>query len=402
MNTRSKVLLLVVTVVGWLLSSCSDDSAPEGEQGTQEMEGMPGMEGMAGMEGMSGMGGEGGSIRLTTEQMGTFGVTFGFAEVRPLSRDIRAVGVVEMDEARVAQVSPKFGGWAERLHVGFTGEGVRAGQPVIDVYAPELIAAQEELLLARGMLQRAPTGTVPGVQDPGEEIYSAARRRLEYLDVSPAQLDQILDSGEVRRTLTLYAPVSGVVTEKHIVLGQSFEAGADLLVIADLSSVWVTAEIFDADFPVVREGLSAEVTVAGLPGRSFSGPIDYVYPTVADRTRSLRARISVANPRGELKPGMYATVRVTASFGEVLTIPSSAVLQTGQRAVTFVDLGDGMLMPQVIELGVSGDDLVQVISGVEPGQRVVTSAQFLLDSESNLAEVMRAMMAQMNVSDMGR
>jgi len=398
MSTPSKRLLVAAAVLMALaLPSCSGDSASDSDQEMQGMEGMTGMDGMAGMAGMS----SDGSVRLTPEQIGTFGITFGYAEVRPLSREIRAVGIVEIDETRIAHVSPKFGGWAERVHVAFTGESVRAGQPLLEVYAPELIAAQEELLLARRMLDNATASSVQGVPNPGEEIFSAARRRLEYLDVSSSQLDEILSSGEVRRTLTVYAPAPGIVTEKNIVLGQSFEAGANLYVIGDLSRVWVTASVFEADFPLLREGLSTQVTVAGLPGRTFSGPIEYVYPTVGEDTRSLRARISLSNPSGELKPGMYATVSLTVSMGDVLTVPASAVLYTGERAVTFVDMGDGSLAPQEVEVGMTSDDFVQVVSGVEPGQRVVTSAQFLLDSESNLAEVMRAMMAQMNVSDMG-
>jgi len=396
MNKASKKPLVAAAVVVALtlpLPSCSTDSASDGEQGMEGMEGMPGMGGMAGMENMPGMGGDG-SVRLTPEQMGTFGITFGSAEMRPLSREIRAVGIVEMDETRVAHVSPKFGGWVERLHVAFTGESVRAGQPLLEVYSPELIAAQEELLLAGRMLDRATASDIQPYTSPGEEIYAAARRRLEYLDVSSSELDEVVNSGEVRRTLTVYAPAPGIVMEKNIVRGQSFEAGANLYVIGDLSRVWVTANIFDADSPLLREGLSTQVTVAGLPGRTFSGPIEYVYPIVGEETRSLRARISLSNPGGELKPGMYATVSLTVSMGDVLTVPASAVLYTGERAVTFVDMGDGSLTPQDVEVGMASDDLVQVVSGVEPGQRVVTSAQFLLDSESNLAEVMRAMMAQ--------
>jgi Cu(I)/Ag(I) efflux system membrane fusion protein len=394
MSTPSKTALVAAAVIVALsLPSCSADPAADAEQGMQGMEGMPGMGGMTGMESMPGMGGEG-SVRLTPEQIGTFGITFGSAEMRPLSREIRAVGIVEMDETRVAHVSPKFGGWAERMHVAFTGESVRAGQPLVEVYSPELIAAQEELLLARSMLDNATANDLLAELSPGEEIYAAARRRLEYLDVASSELDEVVNSGEVRRTLTVYAPAPGVVTEKNVVLGQSFEAGANLYVIGDLSRVWVTANIFEVDFPLLRAGLSTQVTVAGLPGRSFSGPIEYVYPTVGEETRSLRARISLSNPGGELKPGMYATVSLTVSMSDVLTVPASAVLYTGERAVTFVDMGDGSLRPQDVEVGMTSDDLVQVISGVEPGQRVVTSAQFLLDSESNLAEVMRAMMAQ--------
>jgi RND family efflux transporter MFP subunit len=308
---------------------------------------------------------------------------------------------VEFDETGMTYVAPKFGGWAERLHVDFTGQLVRAGQPLLDVYAPELVTAQEELLLAAAMLDSVGASRLNDVTGAAADLLASSRQRLEYWDVSEEQIERLLETREVRRTLTLHAPATGVVMEKNVFAGQAFQPGANLYMIADLSEVWVNAEIFEADAALVREGMPTEVTVEALPGRAFSGRVEYVYPTLRDRTRSMQARIALANPGARLKPGMYATVRLSADMGEVLTLPGSAVLYTGERAVAFVDMGGGSLMPHELELGVRGGDFVQVLSGVEPGQRVVTSAQFLLDSESNLAEVMRAMMAQMNLSDMG-
>ncbi len=352
--------------------------------------------GMAGMD----MGGDG-SVRLSDRDMTTFGITFGTVERRALARAVRAVGLVEFDERRMAYLAPKFGGWAERLHADFTGQVVRAGQPLVDVYAPELITAQEEMLLAARMLDSVQGSRVAEVTAGASELLHAARRRLAYWDVTDAQIERILEAREVSRTLTLFAPVSGVVMEKNVLRGQAFEPGGNLFMIADLSEVWVNAEVFEADVSLVREGMPVEVTVTALPGQTFLGRVEYVYPTLQDRTRSLRARVVLANPRRALRPGMYATVRLEASLGEVLTVPAAAVLRTGERAVAFVDMGDGSLMPHELVLGVSGGSFVQVLSGLEPGQRVVTSAQYLLDSESNLGEVMRAMMAQMNLSDMG-
>jgi len=379
-----------------------------GEGDVPGMADMPGTSGTAGADGMDGMAGmdmggaaADGSVRLSAGEVATFGITFGSVEVRPLSRTVRAVGLVQFDETRMAYVSPKFGGWAERLYVNFTGQTVREGQPLLDIYSPELVTAQEELLLAARMVESVGGSRVEDVAGAAAELYASARRRLEYWDISAGQIDRLLETGDVQKALTLYAPVSGVVMEKDVFPGQAFQAGANLYVIADLSEVWVNAEIFEADGGLVRAGMSAEVTVEALPGRSLSGRIEYVYPTLEDRTRSMRARIALANPRAELKPGMYATVRLTAQIGDALSLPASAVLHTGERAVTFVDMGGGSLMPHELELGVRGGDFVQVLSGVEPGQRVATSAQFLLDAESNLAEVMRAMMAQMNLSDMG-
>jgi len=389
MNRTGRAASAAVLVVA-ALSACADG---EGEGAGQVMSTMQGMEGMPGMVGD-------GSVMLTRGDVSTFGITFGSVEIRPLSRVIRTVGLVEFDETRMVYVSPKFAGWAERLHVDFTGQVVREGQPLLDVYAPELVTAQEELLLAARMAESLADSRVSDAGDAADELYAAARRRLQYWDVSDEQIDHLLEARQVSRTLTLYAPASGVVMEKNVFQGQAFEAGSALYMIADLSEVWMNAEVFEADAGLVREGMRADVTVEALPGQGFTGRIQYVYPTLADRTRSIRARVALMNPGGRLKPGMYGTVRITANLGEVLTIPLTAVLYTGERAVTFVDMGGGALMPQELELGVRGDGLVEVLAGVEPGQRVVTSAQFLMDSESNLAEVIRAMMAQMNLSDM--
>lgn len=360
-----------------------------------DMEGMEGMQGTD-MDDMS----TDGSVRLTAGEVATFGITFGTAEVRPLTRTIRAVGLVDFDETRMTYVSPKFGGWVERLHVDFTGQAVRAGQPLAEVYSPELVTAQEELLLAARMAGDVGGSRLEEVADGARDLVASARRRLAYWDISDEQIDRLLETGEVRKTLTLHAPVSGIVMEKDVLEGQSFQPGRNLYMIADLSEVWVNAEIFEADAGLIREGMAADITVDALPGRFYSGRVEYVYPTLEDRTRSMRARIALRNPDGRLKPGMYATVRLSAAVGETLTVPLTAVLYSGERAVVFVDMGGGELMPHEVVVGIRGAEHVEVVSGVEAGQRVVTSAQFLLDSESNLAEVMRAMMAQMNLSDM--
>lgn len=373
------------------------DSAVSAEDGPAQ--------GMSGAEGSEGTGGMAmsmdGSVRLSAEDVRTFGITFGTAEVRPLRNTIRTTGLVEFDETRMAYVAPKFGGWAERLHADFTGAPVREGEPLLHVYSPELVTAQEELLLAARMAESVGESRVEGVADGARGLLEAAKRRLRYWDIPEAEIRRILETGEVRRTLTLHAPVSGIVMEKGVVQGQAFQPGTNLYMIADLSEVWVNAEVFEADAALVREGMPADIRVAASPGRVFSGRVEYVQPTLGERTRSMKARISFQNPRGELKPGMYATVTFTADLGETLAVPASAVLHTGERTIAFVDMGGGRLMPHELTLGARGEDHVQVLEGLEPGQRVVTSAQFLLDSESNLAEVMKAMMAQMNMSDMG-
>lgn len=392
--TLALALLVAVGATIGVRALLDDDGAPRGQARTMD-------DPMAGMD-MGGMatGGDG-SVRLTADQIRTFGVTFGSVERRTLEDEIRTVGIVNFDETRLAGVTPKFGGYVERLHVDFTGRPVRAGEPLVEIYSPELVAAQEELLLA-AHLERGLSGTsVPGVPEGSSDLVAAARQRLRLWDISEAQIDRVLETGRAQRTLTLYAPVSGVVVEKDVLAGQAVRAGQSLYTIADLSEVWVEAELREADAGLVEEGDPAAVELSALPGRTIRGRVEYVYPTLQSTSRSLKARIAVSNPDGRLKPGMYATVRIAAPAREALTVPASAVLNTGERRLVFVDMGQGRIAPREVELGRTGTGYIEVLAGLEPGQRVVTSAQYLLDSESNLAETMRSMMGMMNTSDMG-
>jgi len=350
---------------------------------------------MAGMQGMA-MPPQG-QVQLTAEEIRQFGVTFDSAEERPLATDVRAEGSVTVDEGKLADVVPKFGGFVDRLHVDETGQPVRRGQPLMDVYSPELVAAEQELLVAGTLERSIGQSAVPGVPASSPHLLEAAKRRLALWDISDAQIEEILHSGHVRRTLTLYAPTSGIVLEKHIVQGQAFEPGQMLYRIAKLDTVWLNAEVREVDAGVVREGSRATAELAAYPGRSFTGRVAYVYPTLDSAARSLGVRIEMPNPHGLLKLGMYATVHITTPVRTALTIRTSAVLRTGTRALVFVDMGNGRLMPRDIVLGTVAGDYVEVRSGLEPGQRVVTSAQFLLDSESNLAEVMKSMIGEMNM-----
>ena len=342
---------------------------------------------MAGMQGMS----PDGAVRLTADQLTTFGVTFGTVEQRTLSTDVRTVGIVMMDESRMASVTPKINGFVERLYVNTTGQPVRRGQPLADVYSPDLLAAQEELLLARRLDRTVGQSAVPGVPSSSGELLAAARRRLRLWDVSDAQIDEVLRTGRARRTVTLYSPVNGIVTEKKVVVGQSVQAGMELYALADLTEVWVDVQVRETEAANVRAGTGADVEFATYPGRTYKGRVTFIYPTIAEQTRSVRARVSVANAEGQLKPGMYATVRLSSPTRSALTVPRAAVVQTGERAVVFVDQGKGALRPVDVETGASAGEYVEILVGLEPGQRVVTSAQFLLDSESNLAEVMKSM-----------
>ena len=352
---------------------------------------------MAGMSGMS----TDGAVHLTPAQLTTFGVTFGTVQRRTLTTDVRTAGTVVMDEARVATVTPKINGFVERLYVNTTGQPVRRGEPLADIYSPDLIAAEEELLLARHLDRTVGESAVPGVPSSSGELLAAARRRLRLWDVSDAQIDDVLRTGRSRRTITLYSPATGVVTEKKVTQGQAVQAGTEIYVVADLSDVWVDAQVRESDAADLRVGSGADLEFATYPGRTYKGRVTFLYPTVAEQTRSLRARITIANVDGRLKPGMYATVRLSSPTRSALTVPRSAVLQTGERAVVFVDQGKGALRPVDVVTGRAAGEYVEILSGLEPGQRVVTSAQFLLDSESNLAEVMKSMIGMSGGSSAG-
>lgn len=342
---------------------------------------------MAGMPGMQQS--ADGSVSVSPAQLADLGVTFGTAAVRPMHTELRATGVVTANETRLASVTPRFGGYVERLYANVTGAHVRRGDPLAAVYSPDVLAAEQELLVARGV-DRAEAGALPGV-GAAPDLTTSARRRLELWGVSSAQIAQVLRTGRAAATVTLYAAASGVITEKRVVEGQAIQAGMPLYTITDLSDVWIDTEVRQADAQLAHVGASATIEMAGYPGAPFEGRVSYVYPTADDTTRSLRARITVPNPGERLKPGMLATVRLTSPSGSALTVPRSAVVQTGTRTLVFVDLGGGRLAPRDVVLGRVSGDLAEIVSGLGAGTRVVTSAQFLLDSESNLAEVMQGM-----------
>ena len=385
----------VVLVVALFLLFRYAGTTPTGAKGASSEK--SGKNDMTAMSGMS----TDGAVHLTTAQLTTFGVTFGTVEQRTLTTDVRTAGTVVMDEARVATVTPKINGFVERLYVNTTGQPVRRGEPLAEIFSAELIAAEEELLLARRLDRTVGQSAVPGVPSSSGELLAAARRRLRLWDVSDAQIDDVLRTGRSRRTITLYSPATGVVTDKKVTQGQAVQAGTELYVVADLSSVWVDAQVRESDAADLRVGSGADLEFATYPGRAYKGRVTFLYPTVAEQTRSLRARIAIANADGRLKPGMYATVRLSSPTRSALTVPRSAVLQTGERAVVFVDQGKGALRPMDVVTGRTAGEYVEVLSGLAPGQRVVTSAQFLLDSESNLAEVMKSMIGMSGGSSGG-
>ena len=353
------------------------------------------MGGMSGMEMSSD-----GTVRLSASQLREFGVTFGSVEQRTLESSVRTAGTVTVDESKLSEVTPRFGGFVERLYVNETGARVSRGQPLMDIYSPELVAAEQELLVAARLQRSIGESGVPGVAAGSTDLVAVVRRRFELWGISDAQVDEILRSGKARRTLTLYSPSSGVVLEKRVIQGQAIQPEAMLYRIANLGDVWVDVAIREQDAAAVRVGSHAEVELASIPGHPIDGRVAYVYPTLDQAARTVRARIEVQNRSGLLKPGMYATVTLNTPSRRALTVPTSAVLNTGERTLAFMDMGGGSLMSMDVVTGRTAGAYTEVLSGLDSGNRVVTSAQYLLDSESNLAEVMKSMIAQMNTSNM--
>jgi membrane fusion protein, copper/silver efflux system len=319
----------------------------------------------------------------------SLGVVVVEAQLAPVARAIRTTGSVSYDETRLTTIAPKFSGFVERLHVNFTGQPVRIGQPLLEIYAPELVAAQEELLAALRMTQQLRAGASPAVIERTAGLVDAARRRLLLWDISPAQVRQVEQSGEVRRTLTMHAPSSGFVTELMVQSGQAVQMGMPLYRLADLSSVWIEADVYEQDLRFVSLGESVQVEITAYPQEQFNGRVSYIHPDVRADTRTTRVRIELANRGGRIKPGMYATVAIDAPVTErAVVVPRDAVMHSGTHAMVFVEEAPGTYRIREVSVGVDAGGLTQILSGLLAGERVVSRANFLLDSDSRLTESM--------------
>lgn len=357
-------------------TACRAKPAPE------DMAGMPGMS--AGAADTAKTAGERQSVHLTSAQARAIGVTYTVVTRGPLSRTVRTVGQVVPAEPNLADITPKIDGFVDRLFVDATGVPVRRGQPLLAIYSPMLVSAQQELLTALHLAQ-AVDSTAPEAWRNAQDLVAAARRRLAYWDISSEQIDRLERTGEVTKTLTLVAPFDGVVMEKMVVAGQSVMPGMKLYRLASLATVWVEGEVFEQDLALIHVGATARVELAAYPGRTFAGRVSFVLPVIDVQSRTGRVRVVLTNPQRLIKPGMYATLLFDATLGkELLSLPAEAVVQTGERNLVFVVAGDGALEPREVTLGGRAGGRIQVLSGVTEGQRVVASANFLVDAESRL------------------
>jgi Cu(I)/Ag(I) efflux system membrane fusion protein len=332
-----------------------------------------------------------GTVQISPERQQLIGVRFGTVEKRALQKVIRTVGRIDYDEKRIGIVSPKISGWIEELYVDFTGQFVRKGAPLLTIYSPELVSTQEEYLLALKAKQDWSKSPFAEVSEGGTLLAESARRRLRLWDISDAQIKALEESREPQKTLTLYSPFSGHVLEKMVNKGQFVEAGMALYKIADLSVVWLIADIYESELPAIRVGQPAAIQMSYYPGETFTGKAIYIYPYMDAQTRTAKVRYEFANPHGKLKPEMFANVEISVRLGDKLAVPEDAVIDTGVRKVVVVDRGSGYFEPREVRLGVRADGFYEVLDGLKAGERVVTSANFLIDSESKLKEAVGGM-----------
>ena len=346
-------------------------------------------------------------VEITPELQQRIGVKTVKAIVKPIQKTIRTVGRIEIDERNQATVNTKIEGWIEKLYVDYTGRYVKKGEPLAEIYSPELLATQQEFINTKKWVgkQTIPTpqeghnhGAKAETPEPASVLkqmlekdaaatLEAARQRLRLWDMSKAQIKKIEETGQPVRTITLYSPVSGYITQKMAIQGMKVMPGEKLFDVADLSHVWIVADIYEYELSAVRVGQPVKITLSYFPGREWASKIDYIYPTLSAETRTAKIRLTLPNPRGELKPQMFTNVEIRINLGKKLTIPDSAVIDTGKGQVVYVDRGNGFFEPREIQTGLRADGAVEVLRGLKTGEKVASSANFLIDSEAQLKGV---------------
>lgn len=324
------------------------------------------------------------------------GVRTGHVQRLDFTRTIRTVGEVQYDEERLYVVNTKISGWIENLYVHFVGDQVQAGDPILEIYSPELVATQQEYVLALKNFELVSQSTVASVKEDAEKLLASARTRLEYWDIPASEIEHLAQTGKVRKTIVLTASATGIVVERNAIEGAYVEVGEDLFRIADLRTVWVHASFYDNEVPWISDGQPVEMELSYLPGKTYTGRVSYVYPYLRERARDVHVRLIFSNPDLDLKPGMYANVQLHGKvIPDAVVVPSEAVIRSGARAIVFVVHGEGRFAPREVSLGEEGgpnNNYIRILRGLQGSEEIVTSAQFMLDSESRLQEAIRKML----------
>jgi len=325
-----------------------------------------------------------GTVQLTAEKQQLLGVTLGRAEMRPVNRNIRAVAKIAFDESRIVHAHTKVDGWIEQIFAEYVGAPVTHGQPLFTIYSPELLSAQQEYLIAIKAKREFANSPTPEIARSTEALYEAAREKLRLWDVSEDQIRKLEETGKPERTVTFYADHHGIVMERKAYQHMRVEKNTDLYMIADLSRVWAIAEVYEFEAPFVAVGQPARMTLMALPGRTFRGKVSFIYPQLDSQTRTLKVRLDFDNPDMQLRPEMFANVELDVSLGRQLVVPEQAVLDSGLKQYVFLNKGNGYFEPRQVRVLLRADGFASIEAGLKAGDQVVTSANFLIDSESKL------------------
>ncbi|MCL5022411.1 MAG: efflux RND transporter periplasmic adaptor subunit [Nitrospirae bacterium] len=424
MKKRNFIVILVVGFVSlagilfYLSRSGFVNRLPGKEPTTQQPAADPGRGEMPGMPGMSQpqppgeqtkaqpkeqeSAEEAPTVEIPLEKQQLIGVKTVEVAVRPLHKIVRTVGRIEYDEKRLATVNTKFEGWIEKLYVDYTGLYVKEGAPLAEFYSPELYATQQEFINVLRWAKKSNTppgkggnekGVSPSVSDmlsnDADRIVEAARQRLKLWDISDEEIKRVEETGKPIRTLTIYSPVNGYVVQKMVFKGTRVMPGEKLFDVADLSTIWIIADIYEYELPLIKTGETAKISLSYFPGREFTSRIDYVYPTLSGETRTAKVRFSIPNPGGQLKPQMFTDVELKINMGRRLAIPEDAVIDTGMRQIVYVDKGEGYFEPREVTLGLRAEGLVEVLKGLKEKEKIASAANFLIDSEAKLKGVVK-------------
>lgn len=337
----------------------------------------------------------GSKVQIDPVTVQNMGVRTAPVERINFSRSLRAVGKVDYNEETLYAVSARISGWIEKLSVNYTGQEVRKGQTLLEIYSPDLVTTQQEYLLALKNEKMVKDSKFAGIRNGAQSLVKASRQRLAYWDIPESDIKRLESSGQVRKTLRLVSPASGVVIHKNALDGMYIKEGMDLYRIADLSTVWVNVSIYDNEASWIKEGQPAELELAYAPGKRLLGKVSYIYPYLSEKTRDLKVRIEFPNPDMQLKPGMYGNVRIKApAIENALVVPSEAVIRSGERNLVFLAEGDGRFAPREVQIGEENEGRIRIVSGLLGNETVVISAQFMLDSESRLQEAIQKMLAE--------
>lgn len=335
--------------------------------------------------------GEAPTIEIPEGALRLMGVKSVAASVAPMRQSIRTIGRIEVDEKRLHDINAKIEGWIEKLFVDYTGMSVKKGQPVAEIYSPELLSTQQELLDAIKWSRsgkKAATGAYNKMlATDADALVKAARQRLALWDISKEQIDAIIKTGKPMRTLTIYSPANGYVIEKSAVQGARIMPGEKLYSVADLSKLWVIADVYESEAHYITPSQEAKITMSHLPGREITSKVEFIYPSMNSATRTLQVRFEVDNSEGELRPSMYTDIELSIDLGARLSVPKSALIDSGQRQVVYVDKGQGYFEPRQVRAGMTGERLVEITEGLAEGEMVAMSGTFLLDSEAQLKGV---------------